>query len=162
MSLTQTRLKALLSYDRSSGNFTWRETRGRVKSGDRAGYVDRHGYLMIRVDKKRYSAHRLAWLYVIGEWPADLIDHKNGIRVDNRFCNLREADVVFNSQNVRTPNRNNSSGYLGVTYNRRAKLYVAHIRHSGKKHCLGYSKDPAEAHALYLDAKRKYHPGNML
>lgn len=162
MSIDAKRLRSLLRYDKRSGLFTWQHARGRVNAGAPAGCVNHHGYLMIRIDGVRYAAHRLAWLYVTGEWPAGLIDHKNGKRADNRFSNLREADVVLNSQNERHPRSNSTTGYLGVSYNKSKRLFAAHIRHSGKKHCLGYSKDPAEAHALYLDAKRKYHPGNML
>lgn len=57
----------------------------------------------------------MVWLYVYGHWPSEQIDHKNGIRDDNSFQNLREASNAQNAQNQRRPRRNNKTGLLGVS-----------------------------------------------
>jgi hypothetical protein len=75
-----------------------------------------------------YREHRLAWLYMTGEWPTHEIDHINGDRVDNRFCNLREATASENRWNSRK-RVNNTSGYKGVSWDS-AKRLVEGAHHS--------------------------------
>lgn len=77
MKLDQARLKELLHYDPISGVWTWRVSNTRVRAGDRAGTVVAQGYRKIKLDGKKYFEHRLAWLYVLGRWPAKGLDHKN-------------------------------------------------------------------------------------
>jgi hypothetical protein len=97
--LTQARLKELLHYDRKTGVFHWRVQRGiGIKAGSQAGCVNGAGYIVIHVDYVLYHAHRLAWLYVKGEWP-NVIDHKNHTRNDNRWINLRNWDYSKNQMN---------------------------------------------------------------
>ena len=55
-----------------------------------AGSVHSTGYVRIGIDGRKYTSHRLAWLYVHGVWPSDQIDHINRNRSDNRIANLRE------------------------------------------------------------------------
>jgi hypothetical protein len=71
-----------------------------MKAGDPAG-SSRGGYTYIRIDRKRYAAHRLAWLYVYGTFPPRLLDHINGCPGDNRIGNLREATPHQNAGNTR-------------------------------------------------------------
>ncbi len=81
--VTQAELKALLHYDPASGVFTW-------VAGQRSGCVAGamwKGYISVRIAGRNYQVHRLAWLYMTGEWPADEIDHKNTVRDDNRWTN---------------------------------------------------------------------------
>jgi hypothetical protein len=66
------------------------------------------GYITIRVIYKSYLAHRLAWLYVHGEWPENLIDHINNNRSDNRICNLRKATKTENNRNTLRGSKNKS------------------------------------------------------
>jgi hypothetical protein len=97
--LTQARLKELLHYDPESGAITWASRpSSRVKVGMLAGKVHpTQGYRQVRADKSLYYAHRLAWLYMTGEWPAADVDHINHVRDDNRWSNLRGAT---RSQNI--------------------------------------------------------------
>ncbi|PPS61017.1 HNH endonuclease signature motif containing protein [Pseudomonas sp. BRM28] len=98
--LTRERLREQLTYDRETGEFRWAVRKQKVKLGSVAGKVKKSGYVEIRIDLVSYQAHRLAWLYVTGQWPQGDIDHINRSPGDNRFVNLREASRSQNLCNV--------------------------------------------------------------
>lgn len=161
--LTASRLRELLDYSPSSGVFKWRVApTGRREIGGVAGCEDRSGYLKIGVDGRLYAAHRLAWLYVYGEWPVPAIDHINGVKTDNRITNLRAAGQDINSQNRRGANRGNTSGLLGVCWSRHHRKWIAQISANGEKVMLGGFDDRRDAYDAYLKAKHLLHPGNTL
>ena len=154
--LTAEKLRELLHYEPETGIFTRKvSTAHNVKVGDVAGSQDRHGYLRIMVQSRRYKAHRLAWLYVYGEWPTDQIDHINRIRADNRIANLRE---VTNKQNLQNAGKSshNTSGHTGVYWYKRDSKWVAHIRHNHKLIHLGYFNTIEEAIAARKAAEKLY------
>ena len=160
--LTASYLRSILHYDKETGIFTWR-TRppGHFKTsrahlirnarfaGAKAGHLcESHGYVQIRIDKKLYLAHRLAWLYMTGEWPVNDIDHINMNRSDNRFSNLREATRSQNLSNTRRRSTN-SSGLKGVSWSAGMKAWTAQICHAGVTKNLGYYDCPAAASFAY-------------
>jgi hypothetical protein len=154
--VTSDRLKELLAYDAATGIFTWLVNRGKARAGDSAG---RHhqGYIFIRIDGQRYAAHRLAWFYVIGAWPASQIDHINEARSDNRISNLRDVSGFFNQQNKKQASSNCQTKLRGVSalYGRyRASVYI-----NGKQKYLGLFDTAEQAHAAYLAEKLASHPG---
>lgn len=154
--LTIERLKQKLIYNAETGEFTWRKGRGPVKAGSIAGRPHNKGYLRISVDYKDYLAHRLAWLYVHGEWPQDEIDHINGIKTDNRLCNLRQANREGNCRNVPVHKRN-KLGIKGVSMRTDCKKpFSARIMVSGKVILLGRFDTPEDAKAAYDLAAIKY------
>jgi hypothetical protein len=158
-----TRLRELLDYDADTGRFVWRVKRtAQFPVGSVAGHVGAQGYRCITIDRRFYQAHRLVWLHVHGVWPVAQIDHRNGIRDDNRICNLREATNTFNCQNRRGPRKNGTSGFLGVSWYKASCKWMASIRVNGTQIHLGYFSTPEEAHAAYLSAKRLHHEGNTL
>lgn len=135
--ITQERLKELVLYDPESGSFTCLIRRGGTnKKGREIGSKD-HGYIRITIDGKRYYAHRLAWLYITGEWPLIEIDHANCVRDDNRWCNLREANKTQNGGNVRKKS-NNTSGIKGIYWNKYREKWTAEIMIEQKKIHLGH------------------------
>jgi hypothetical protein len=146
----RTRVNKLLSYDPSTGIFTWKiaRMRGHVP-GVIAGSPGRDGYWTIMVDGKAYKAHRLAWLLHTGKWPKHQIDHINRIRDDNRIENLR---VVTKSQNQINSEmyRNNKSGYRGVHFQN--GKWVASIRRNKKQRALGSFATAKEASLKYMEA----------
>lgn len=97
-----------------------------------------------------------------GSFPARFIDHINCDKGDNRLANLREADESINSQNQRNPMKKNRSGLLGVCWSKAAGRWVAQITVGPKKHHLGTFLDKMEAHAVYVEAKRRLHAGCTL
>ena len=157
MTLTAEQLKKTLDYDQNTGLFVWKIRPSKaVKMGDIAGCVEKRiGYVTIGIEKRIYKAHRLAWLYVYGEWPKGLIDHVNGNKADNKIANLRDVFADGNSQNVRKPNRRNKSGFMGVIWYQ--NKWRASMSVNGKSKWLGDYSTPEEAHKVYIEAKRKYH-----
>jgi len=155
--LTAERLREVLAYDASSGQFVWKvRPAQRIKAGAVAGTKNNQGYWAIRVDGNKHGAHRLAWLYVYGHWPADQIDHRNGVRDDNRICNLREATLSENQQN-RKPNSNNASGHAGVYWYKRGRKWQASICIDGDLIHLGYFDQKADAVEARAKAKSNLH-----
>src|SRR3546814_8274071 len=71
-----------------------------------------------------------------GKWPRGEVDHRNGARDDNRWCNLRKATKAQNQANARR-RRDNTSGVKGVTWNKARKKWVAQIQAGGKRMSLG-------------------------
>ncbi len=154
--ITAERLQELLHYDPETGIFTWKVRTSRsVKVGDVAGCQGGHGYQQIRIQSRNYLAHRLAWLYEHGEWPEDQIDHINRIRTDNRIANLREVSHKQNLQNAGKYS-NNTSGYPGVSWNKRISKWRARIKHNYKYIHLGYFTTIEEAIAARKAAEKLY------
>lgn len=150
------RLKESLSYDPETGVFNWRIlTSNRAKIGARAG-TNSNGYFIISVDGTRYMAHRLAWLYVTGEWPRGEIDHINGDRSDNRFENLRRTTHADNMKNM-SKHKDNTSGFKGVFWAQHARRWRSYICANGRSKHLGYFNTPEEAYAAYCVAAANLH-----
>jgi hypothetical protein len=97
--LTSELLRELLDYDAETGVFRWRKARPGTTVGAIAGHKNTDGYWRIRICYRKYTASRLAWLYVTGRWPSNQIDHANRNRSDDRFVNLREATRSQNGAN---------------------------------------------------------------
>ena len=151
--LTAEELREHLDYDPETGVFTRRTTISNcVQIGYVAGGKSTNGYIRLRVLNKKYSAHRLAWLYVYGSWPSKHLDHINGIRDDNRVANLREATPSENSRNMKK-RRSARCKLKGVrVYKGR---FLAQICVRGKNVHLGCYDTEEEAHAAYLAAAKK-------
>lgn len=156
--LTAERLREVLDYNPDMGVFVWKvRTSTSVRIGDVAGTPTANGYLHIRIDRKHYYGHRLAWLCVYGTWPHGQIDHINGNRLDNRLVNLRDVPQKMNLENQRRAHSNSISGLLGVSPKR--NRWKSSIRVAGKEHHIGTYDTPEEAHAAYIEAKRRLHSG---
>jgi hypothetical protein len=156
--LTQERLKELLTYDPETGVFVWvtRPSKS-IKVGDVAGSFRPDGYRQIQIDGAQFRAHRLAWLYMTGTFPPDQIDHIDRNPTNNQFTNLRAVTGSENQHNSGKP-KDNTSGYRGVSYDKRDKKWRASIRLNNVLKNLGYFPTPEEASVAYLAAQRIYHP----
>ena len=154
--LTAERLRDLLSYDPETGEFIWKVERGAARIGAKAGAFDHYGYVCIKVFKKNYKAHRLAWLYVHGAWPENQIDHINGIPGDNRIANIREATNAENCQN-KALQRNNKSGHHGINLDKRNGKWRVGICIARRVRYVGMFKELEDAVAARAAAKANIH-----
>lgn len=146
-------LRRLLAYDAETGRITWRVPSNRRKIGDEAGCFDKHGYRRVTVGGKGYGGHVIAWALHHGKWPEKFMDHINGVRDDNRICNLRLATPTENAYN-RKMFSTNTSGRRGVTWNACCNKWQAGIKKDGKNHYLGLFTDIEEAAEAYRVAAR--------
>lgn len=155
-SLSLERLKESLHYNPSTGLFVWKISPcNSIKIGDIAGYKRKDDYIVLRLDKKRYLAHRVAWFYVYGVFPDNCLDHINQNPSDNRIDNLREVTFLENCRNKRK-GRRNSTGCLGVSYSKKNKKYQSSIRFNQKHIWLGYSDNLQDAIDKRKQAEIKY------
>ena len=162
--LTAARLRELLEYDPETGVFRWRVSRGgSAKAGNIAGTSrNTSGRWFIVIDDATYALHRLAFLYMTGAHPKFVIDHIDGDPSNNRWANLRDVTLRVNSENRRKKHSNNTSGYLGVSLDKRRGTWGAFIKVGGKLKRLGSYKTPEEASAAYIRAKQDLHAGSTL
>jgi hypothetical protein len=162
--LTAERLREVLRYEPDTGLFTWRGRTGLGANAANAenapaGSVNNKGYVTITVDGHQgYKAHRLAWLYMTGDWPTEQVDHRDTVRHNNAWENLRQATRAENAQNQQRPSKNNKSGYLGVSWDKQYLKWAATLHINGRNRRLGRFANPESAHAAYLSAKAKHHP----
>lgn len=162
MKLTQIELKKILRYEEDTGDFYWIPfSRKKLIRERLAGGVDSvTGYRTISHNRVTYPAHRLVWLYVTGSFPEHVIDHVDGDKTNNRIKNLRDVTHTVNMQNQRKPNKDGTTGVLGVT--RKGNKYVAQIGHRKETMYLGIYDTVVEASARYLAVKRDLHEGCTL
>ncbi|ABM32363.1 HNH endonuclease [Paracidovorax citrulli] len=161
--LTAEAVRAALDYDPQTGRFTRRTRTAQChRIGDAAdmrGHGNLAGYLVVSLGGKKWLAHRLAWLHVHGVWPQHEIDHINGDPSDNRIANLRDVRTVVNAQNKRQARVDSRSGLLGAALCKQSGKFRARIQVAKKFVHIGMFATAEEAHAAYMDAKRKLHPG---
>jgi hypothetical protein len=146
---SEVRLHELLNYDPETGALTWKVSNApRRVGGRKAGYVDGNGYVMVGIDGKKYCAHRLIFMMMTGSAPVQ-IDHKDRVRHNNAWTNLRAATRSQNSANQK-PRTDNKTGFRGVVYC--DGKYVARIGPGSSPIRLGSFNTPEEAHAAYCAA----------
>lgn len=155
--ITQTRLKEVVEYDPSTGVFTWKKRLAIcITVGAEAGKnpCKRFGYRQIKIDDVLYKAHRLAWLYMTGQWP-EQIDHINHDRADNRWENLRNVSPQGNSKN-KYIRKDNTSGVQGVGWHSDTGKWRARITHNGELIHLGLFNCITSASIARKRAEVKY------
>lgn len=106
-------------------------------------------------------AHRVAWAIHTGAWPTGEIDHINGIRTDNRISNMRDVGRTANGKNIRRSARN-TSGRIGVSYNKLQRRWVAYIKADGVFRFLGAHKsfDDAVKARESAEMEFNFHPNH--
>ena len=150
------RLHELFSIDPNTGvMFRKCPTKGGVKAGQVAGWKRASGHLCVMVDHVTYPAHRIAYVLYHGDCPCEFeIDHINGVRNDNRLCNLRLVTRKQNMEN-KTAARTNKTGYKGVSFDKHSKKWKASISHNHKQINLGRYETAKEAGAAYASAAKR-------
>lgn len=154
---TRERLAELFEYDPTTGVLT------RLCDGASSWRKNNHGYHWVWSCGAALLVHRIAWRMTTGEWP-DMVDHANGDRSDNRWVNLRETNHSLNAQNQQRAMCTTSTGYLGVSRDKRrhANQFRAAIRVKGKHISLGYFPTAEAAYGAYMRAKAVHHPTAFL
>lgn len=161
--LNAQRLREVLEYNPTTGDFTWLvQLSNKGPIGARAGTLTKRGCIAIGIDGRQYKAHQLAWLYMTGEWPVADVDHKDTLPTNNAWLNLRDVPHQVNTQNARRPRSNNKTGLLGVHRCSKTSRFRASISVDGKCKQLGRFDTPELAHAAYVKAKRTAHEGCTL
>lgn len=119
------------------------------------------GYRQGSIFNKMFKAHRVIWAMEYGAWPEDQIDHINGDKTDNRLFNLRDVTSRENSQNVKRRS-DNTSGVVGVYWDRNRGKWLAQIRFDGKQKHLGYfdTLDEAREMRAFAEELCDYHPNH--
>lgn len=159
--LLHKRLLEIIDYDPDSGLFTWISAGPRnPRKGQLAGRQHGDGSWTITINQRHYRAHRLAWFYVYGAWPAADIDHINGDPMDNRIVNLRDVPHQVNMQNRQGAARHSKTGVLGVAPHR--DKFAAWVKTDGKVKHLGLFPSVELAHAARLSAQRELYAGNTI
>lgn len=143
------------SYEPESGFFTRLKCAGSAKAGTVSCAMDTEGYIRISLDRSYIKAHTLAWYFVYGE-RVDGLDHINGIKSDNRICNLRIATPAENQRN-KGIQKNNKTGAKGVWFYAKIDRYVASIYVNGRRNHLGQHKTLEQAKLAYEAAAIKLH-----
>lgn len=152
-----TAAKELLAYDPESGLFTWKVGRGGgVKPGTTAGSLDSKGYVQIKVNGRLVLAHRLAWAFTRGDWPAGHLDHIDRNPKNNAIANLRQCSHAENHQNVGL-RVDSSSGVTGVSFIKKSSKWLAYVCVNQKRHRLGQFDTFDEAVRARIAAKAKLH-----
>ena len=172
--LTSAELHRLLEYLPHIGRLRWRErTPDMFVVGQRSaedvcrawnarwagGYalstLDTYGYHVGLIYRRHYKAHRVIWCMAHGEWPEGIVDHKNGYRANNRLENLRVTTVAENHRNQKL-RANNTSGHMGVSWDKRDRKWQAQIMRDGRRMHLGYFARIEDAVAARKAAQERH------
>jgi hypothetical protein len=147
-------LQRLFRYDPDTGHLHWVAIgKGRIKKKP-AGTIVKAGYIGVMIDGKRHYVHRIAWALHHGKHPDDQLDHINGIKTDNRICNLREATNTQNGKNIKLKS-NNKTGHPGVHF--KANAWAVSIKVNHRQIYLGRYKEKQQAIDARSNAEKLYY-----
>jgi len=148
--LTQEYLREIFDYDLGTGilKWKWRDYANKSWNTRFAGKVvgnENDGYVKVMINGISYFAHRIVYCYVHGYFSEHLIDHKNGVRNDNRICNLREVSQSCNIKNVKGLRKSNTSGITGVCWDSYRNRWKTSVHKNKKQIHAGYYEDFTDA-----------------
>jgi len=118
-----------------------------------AGYIDKYGYGR----HKAGYAHRFAYELHTGKMIREgrQIDHLCHHRACINPAHLRSVTNKQNGENRKGPNKNNTSGVLGVNWNKRHQKWRAQFKHNRRDIYVGMYDDLAEAEKAIKAARNK-------
>jgi hypothetical protein len=133
-------LRSRIDYNPMTGILTWKN--GKLKGKRAFNSLQTEGYLQGAFEYQKFLAHHVAWAIYYGEWPKS-IDHENHDREDNSILNLRLATAHENGQNLSKSWRGTEQ--IGVTWNKRDRVWQAHITYKTRLMNLGQFKEYEDA-----------------
>ena len=160
-------LNWLFRYDSESGKlFRIRSSSGKPCEPEREiTAVDGGGYLHVGITdsnglQKLFKVHQIIYYMASGIEPLQIVDHRDGDKLNNLFDNLRLTTEVGNNRNHKMQ-RNNTSGFVGVTWYKRNSKWAAYIIIDGKHKHLGLYDSPEEAYQARMEAIGKFNLANL-
>lgn len=152
MQVTFEVVKRLFDYNQETGELIPKDSRYRAR-------LSQGGYIRVAMHGAQFLAHRVIWLWMTGESvpSGKEIDHLNGIKSDNRWCNLRLATRTENQRNQFTANSNSKTKVRGVSWVEATQSYRVRIFAEGKQHNIGYYTTLEEAVAARQEAAARLH-----
>jgi hypothetical protein len=143
----------LFDYDQDRGVLIWKnhwsKTKATIYKGKIAG-KDHDGYRRLRIARKNYLVHHLIWFIETGKWP-ERIDHKDGLKSNNRFSNLK---ICTQRQNMQNMSRHRNGKLVGAHFHKSTGVWRSHIEKEGKQISLGNFQTEFAAHWRYLQELR--------
>lgn len=139
----------MIEYNPDSGLFT------NESGADVGNYGSKDGYVYVQFEGSNWLAHRLAFLFMTGSVP-DVVDHKDCIRRNNVWENLRPCTTQQNNLNS-SVHFDSKSGIKGVYWHMKKKRWIAKVSIHGKQRTLGAYTFKHEAAKAVCDARAKYH-----
>lgn len=115
----------------------------------------KYGYAQRTIRTKTGKLHIDLHRFLIDAKKGQIVDHINGISLDNRRENLRFVTPKQNAQNSMRP-VTNKSGYKGVSWHKGARKWRVTIKPNQKQINLGFYTDLKEAAKAYNKGARKY------
>jgi len=139
-------------YEVSDEGFVRSARTGRVL----APGLHKHGYRLVGLCKdgkqSTKTVHRLvAIAFIPNPENKPCVDHVFGVAAGDMVKNLRWATSAENGRNAGLSKRN-STGFKGVSFNKRTQKYEARIKLNGKVKYLGSFITAEEAYAAYCAA----------
>lgn len=156
MVINQTQLKERFLYDFLTGRFTRLPCSRKGRNSSLTGCVNNKGYTCIKILGKSYKAHLLAFLYMTGAFPTEVVDHIDGNPSNNAWSNLRECTLSQNQMNARL-SKINTSGFKGVSLHKPTQKWMVTVRVNGKNVNFGIYKDIELADLVATETRNKYH-----
>lgn len=147
-----------LLVDATIGDVRWRKTKGRRKALNSVGSTIMstvgYPYIVFSLMGKKVMLHRFLYEYVHGPIPDGMrVDHIDGNTMNNGAANLRICTVAQNAMNCKL-HAHNTSGYKGVSFDKRTKRWVASIHYNNKTRFLGRFDTKEQAFHVATNARR--------
>lgn len=135
-----------LTYNSDTGDILW-------KNGVLAGWTNKRGYVIIKLNGETYKAHRIAWVLYYKKQPNGLIDHIDGDKSNNKVLNLRDVSNAINCANRHGPNSTTVSGVLGVSYHKKTGKWAATMSVDGRQTHIGLYLTVSDAQVALFNYK---------
>lgn len=155
--LTFEEVSRLLAYEPETGILRWvKSPNSRIKVSSKAGSKSGFGYVKLKINRKEYFAHRIAWLLHYGHWPSGQIDHIDNDRANNAIANLRVCTASQNQRNQKI-RRSNSSGIKGVYWDANLGKWKVQVRGDGRIQYGGHYTSISDAECAARDLRIRLH-----